>query len=224
MKAIHKILATIMIVAAVATAFVACNKEKETKDVQQTMNVKTPIAVRNINSDNIMYNVPLSKIQGALDDYTASKRIGDVIVESWSITDDETTENPVLKLSIIDVDSESSSKIAMYNAFIERTFVGDSVEYYLTDLVLSGNYSYITSDAEDTYLVTVENNEVVSIELYNAKSPWTGGVTVSCKKESGCQYNRECYPYPQGCSGCVNGKCVETISETYLTSALTAFN
>ncbi len=213
--------------AVVAATVFACTKEKETKVAQQATEteevVRKPIATYDNATGQMTYHVTVEHLQAAMDKYTASKSVGEVIVESWSIIDDESTGKPALMLSVIEVDAEASSKIAMYNTFVEGVSVGNATEYYLTDLIRSGNYNYITSDAKDSYLVTVENNEVVSVELYNAKAPWTGGITVSCTKEEGCTYNKECYPYPQGCSGCVKGKCKETLSATFPAPALTGF-
>ena len=193
---------TALIMAAVGVVtFNACKKNESVN----TTAIKKTIAVKNVNSDEIIYNVPLNKIQNVLDRYTASKGIGEVIVESWSITDDESTDNPVLLVSLINTDLELSSKIAFYNTFIERTLVNNSIEYYLTDLICSGNYNYITSNNDDTYLVTVENNEVVSVEPYTTKSSWTGGITVTCVKESGCKEPHECWPTIDGCTSCTWG-------------------
>ena len=100
----------------------------------------------------------------------------------------------------------------------------NSIEYYLTDLICSGNYSYITSNNKDTYLVTVANNEVVSVELYGAKSSWTGGVTVTCTIESGCKKPCECWPTDKGGTPCEWGICKQTVSATFETICLTAFN
>ena len=86
------ILATLLIAAAGVMTFEACNK----KESINTTAIKKPIAVKNANSDDVIYNVPLSKIQNVLDRYTASKGLGEVIVESWSIIDDGSTEKPVL--------------------------------------------------------------------------------------------------------------------------------
>ena len=213
-------LAALLIAAAGVMTFEACNK----KESINTTAIKKPIAVKNANSDDVIYNVPLSKIQNVLDRYTASKGLGEVIVESWSIIDDGSTEKPVLMVSLIDVGLESSSKIAFYNTFIERTMANNSIEYYLTDLICSGNYSYITSNNKDTYLVTVANNEVVSVELYGAKSSWTGGVTVKCTIESGCKKPGECWPTDKGCTPCEWGICKQTVSATFETICLTAFN
>ena len=163
----------------VAVAFFACNKEKEPAAQQPTEveAARKPIATFDNATGQMTYHVSVEQLQNAMDDYTASKSVGEVIVESWSIIDDESTGKPALMLSLIEVDAEASSKIAVYNTFVEEVSVGNATEYYLTDLIRSGNYNYITSDAQDTYLVTVENNEVVSVELYNAKAPWTGGGT-----------------------------------------------
>lgn len=219
-KRTFAVLTALIMVAIGVVTFNACKKHESIN----TTAIKKTIAVKNANSDKMIYNVPLSKIQNILDGYTASKGIGEVIVESWSITDDGSTENPVLLVSLINTDLELSSKIAFYNTFIERTFVNNSIEYYLTDLICSGNYNYITSNNEDTYLVTVENNEVVSVEPYTAKSPWTGGVTVTCAIESGCKGYHECWPTIDGCTSCTWGICKQTTSATFETKCLTAFN
>lgn len=225
----RRILMGALALAVVAATVIACSKEKETKVVQQTTEteevVRKPIATYDNATGQMMYHVSVEHLQAAMDNYTASKSVGEVIVESWGIIDDESSENPVLMLSVIDVVSESSSKIAMYNTFLERISIGNVTEYYLTDLICSGNYNYITSDAEDTYLVTVENNEVVSVELYNAKAPWTGGVSISCEKTY-CQNPGGCSPPPDpngDCSECTFGTCKQTKTATYLSHALSAF-
>ena len=225
----RRILMGALALAMVAATVIACSKEKEMKVAQQTTEtdevVRKPIATYDNSTGLMTYHVSVEQLQAVMDNYTASKSVGEVIVESWSIIDDETVEKPVLMLSVIDVDSESSSKIAMYNTFVEGVSVGNATEYYLTDLICSGNYNYITSDVKDTYLVTVENNEVVSVELYNVKAPWTGGITISCtttycKNTGGCSPPED----PSGdCSKCEFGTCTQTKTATYLSHALSAF-
>lgn len=217
----------ILAVAAIAVTAVACKKEKKQAEFQELNEAdgRKPIATYDNTTGQMTCHVSVEELQGAMDDYTASKSVGEVIVESWSISDNESSENPVLTLSVIEVDSESSSKTAMYNTFVEKVTAGNSTEYYLTDLVRSGNYNYITSDGKDSFLVTVENNEVVSVELYNAKAPWTGGITISCvtefcKNEGGCSPPED----PSGdCSQCDFGTCEQTKTATYLSNALSAF-
>ena len=224
----RRILMGALALAMVAATVIACSKEKETKVAQQTTenNERKPIATFDKATGQMTYHVGVEHLQAAMDKYTTSKRVGDVIVESWSITDNGSTENPIMMLSVLEVDTESSSKIAMYNTFVEADSHGNATEYYLTDLIRSGNYNYITSDAQDTYLVTVENNEVVSVELYNAKAPWTGGVTITCDREISCHNPGGCSPPddPNGdCSECRYGKCHQIKTKTYLSQALSAF-
>lgn len=225
-----RILMGALALAVVAATVIACNKDEETNVVQQETGTaeltRKPIATFDNATGQMTYHVSIEQLQAAMDNYTTSRNVGDVIVESWSITDNGSTENPIMMLSLIDVVSESSSKVAMYNTFVEVVSAGNATEYYLTDLIRSGNYNYITSDAQDNYLVTVENNEVVSVELYNSKAPWTGGITITCDREIICQNPGGCSPPedPNGdCSECRYGKCHQTKTKTYLSHALSAF-
>jgi hypothetical protein len=213
--------------AVLAATIFACSKEKESATQQPTgtETARKPIATFDNATGRMTYHVSVGQLQNAVDNHTASKSIGEVIVESWSIIDDESSENPVLMLSVIDVVSESSSKIAMYNTFVEQVSVGNATEYYLTDLIRSGNYNYITSDAKDSYLVTVENNEVVSVELYNAKGPQTDGVVLTCEttgcgNSGGCDIDKE----KGECTPCYYGTCKQTKSTIIPAPALEGFS
>lgn len=217
-KRTFAVLTALIMVAIGVVTFNACKKNESIN----TTAIKKPIAVKNANNDEIIYNVPLSRIQDAVDKYTSSKNIGDVIIESWNIVDGESCDSPILMLSLIEIESESSSKIAMYNTFVERIINGNSIEYYLSNLICSGNYNYITSDSKDTYLVTVENNEVVSVEPYTAKSSWTGGESVTCKTTA-CASNDGCSVTDnKNCSPCW-GDCTKETTKTYVSQCLTAF-
>lgn len=218
-KRTFAVLAALIMVAIGVVIFNACKKNES---INKTP-VKKPIAVKNVNNDGIIYNVQLSEIQNAIDKYTSSKNIGDVVVESWHIVESELYDSPILMLSLIEIETESSSQIAMYNTFVERVMNGNSIEYYLSDLICSGNYNYITSDSKDTYLVTVVNNEVVSVEPYTDKTPWTGGETVTCKTQA-CSQNLGCKVDDFGnCTYC-SGDCVKETTKTFLSQCLTAFN
>ncbi len=210
----------LLMVAAIVVTFEACKKEEAITETTQ----KTPIAVKNVKTGEITYNVSLNAIQTKLNDYAASKGGNEIIVESWSVTDDGPNNSPVLRLSFIDVDDEVSSNIGLCNAFVESSCIDDVVEYYITESVLSGTYQYLTSNGEASYLVTVENDDVVSIELYGAKASWAGGVSVTCKTHR-CLNDDGCKPdmIKIECSYC-EGTCEQTITATSsLTHSLSAF-
>ena len=119
--------------ALVAAIVIACSKEKEMKVAQQVTGTeeaaRKSIATFDNATGQMTYHVSVEQLQAAMDNYTASKSVGEVIVESWSIIEDESTGKPALMLSVIEVDTESSSKIAMYNTFVEGVLVGNVIEH-----------------------------------------------------------------------------------------------
>lgn len=104
-----RILMGALALAVVAATVIACSKEKETKVAQQTTenNERKPIATYDNATGQMTYHVSVEHLQAAMDKYTTSKSVGDVIVESWSITDNGSTENPIMMLSVLEVDTES---------------------------------------------------------------------------------------------------------------------
>ena len=80
----RRILMGALTLAMVAATVIACSKEKETKVAQQTTenNERKPIATYDNATGQMTYHVSVEHLQAAMDKYTASKSVGEVIVES----------------------------------------------------------------------------------------------------------------------------------------------
>ena len=216
---IFAIVALLAVIVSSVVVFQACKKNEPVNNIAN----KKPIAVKNTKTGEITYNVELSKIQSKIDEFTKSKGGDEILVESWGITEDGMDNSPVLRFSIIDTENESSEKIGLYNSYIDKIYTNDLIEYYLSDYVISGNYTYFTSDGMSDYLITVENFEVVSVEILSEKSQRSSAVQVTCTTEEHCVNQRGCFPTDSGCSPCETGlqypneyyKCTQTASGTF---------
>ena len=221
----NRIFAIVALLAVIVSSVVMFQSCKKNEPVNNIAN-KKPIAVKNTKTGEITYNVELSKIQSKIDEFTKSKGGDEILVESWCITEDGIDNSPVLRLSVIDTDIEGGAKIGFFNSFVETECKDDEILYYLNEQVSSGNYSYLTSDGEVDYIITVENNIVVSTEIYGEKAPWTGLITVECKAKHGCCNEGGCMPTEKGCTSCtcfIGLPCEQKATGTFESLCLTAF-
>jgi len=206
--------------------FQACKKGEPINNVTD----KNPIAVKNIKTGEIKYNVELSKIQSKVDEFTRSRGGDEILVESWSITEDGPDDSPVLRFSLIDTDSESSEKVGLLHC-IDVECDDNGTEYYLSDYVSTGNYEYITSDGVTDYLATVENFEVVSLEIVG-KRERQQVIEITCKTSHHCKNSLGCWPTTTGCTICSTGlaapndtyPCEQTVKGTLSSVCVGALN
>lgn len=126
MKKYRYTIAFLTIIAIVAIVFVACRKDEAINKTTQ----KTPIAVKNVKTGEITYNLTAQKIQKYLKE-TAFEKNDSYIVESFEITSFDTkgSQKEFAVLSIIDTDSEVSNKTFFNDAFLKTETKNDSVLY-----------------------------------------------------------------------------------------------
>lgn len=158
----------LLMVAAIVVTFEACKKEEAITETTQ----KTPIAVKNVKTGEMTYNLTAQKIQKYLKE-TSFEKNDSYIVESFEITSFDTNDpqKEFVVLSVIDTDSEVSNKTFFNDAFLKTETKNDSVLYYFADNVRSGNFSFINSGSDGYYMITVEDFQVSKIEKIGDELP-----------------------------------------------------
>jgi len=212
MRKLRIVMGALALAVVAATVF-ACTKEKETKVAQQATETeevaRKPIATYDNATGQMMYHVSVEQLQSAMDNFTASKSVGEVIVESWSIIDDEESGLPLtLSFVILDMETEYSTSLFLIQSFLNKEESEQGVDYYLSQDVESGRYAFLahSGNGELNYVIRVENNTIVSVselqegEFLSSEPGWY----VKCKARNclaGCtlnQYNNctKCQPDP----------------------------
>ena len=157
-----------LILAMMATTFMACNKEKESSVVQQTTGtedvVRKPIATFDKKKGGIIYHVFPDHLQRLMSLETSySKSFDKYIISSLEIVDGLSyTDAPILKIVILDTENETSNSVFLLDIFVTSEDNEDYVCYYLSENVKNGQYSFASQSEEDgcRYLLTIENAEL----------------------------------------------------------------
>ena len=158
----------LLMVAAIVVTFEACKKEEAITETTQ----KTPIAVKNVKTGEMTYNLTAQKIQKYLKE-TSFEKNDSYIVESFEITSFDTNDpqKEFVVLSVIDTDSEVSNKTFFNDAFLKTETKNDNVLYYFADNVKSGSFSFVGNGNDGYYMITVENFQVSKIEKIGDELP-----------------------------------------------------
>lgn len=218
-----------LILAMMATTFMACNKEKESSVVQQTTGtedvVRKPIATTDLKTGVTTFTYSIEEYQSFLDRITQNRKEGsDLVFEYIEIMDNNAkTSIPELTLecSVIDVKRECSHVMWLNNEFFDIVNNGNTIKYFIKEEIEDGNFSFLSYCKSGAYLITVTNHEYQA-ELFDTGTKSNRPPKkrqVSCEKED-CQLGT-CQPadfgdYGWGCNPCVsagpNPKCKTIIS------------
>lgn len=210
-----RILMGALALAVVAATVIACNKEKESNDVQQTAGtdevVRKPIATYDNATGRMTYHLTAEMMQESYERLSFSKEDDRFLIESFEIMEMQSNDNDEkgIKFSVIDTESEESYTAFLNPAFLEKETFSDSIVYYIAEDVESGNFTFTNFLKDGVYSLTLSNFEVVGVEaipdslIYTAPRPKK---TVTCKSRGcvtgGCQVIYDMYGNPNDCSEC----------------------
>lgn len=171
MKAIHKILATIMIVAAVATAFVACNKEKDpvAQQLAEVEAARKPFATFDNTTGQMAYHFDVFEIQQKWNENLASKTIQDrFVIESIQVLDSLPNTSAVLpevKITMLDTEDETAYTFWLMQNYTEKEVVQNETRYYVENEIRTGVYEFGYHIGNQYYKVNVNGGNCVISEM-----------------------------------------------------------
>ena len=224
MKNLKYIMATLMVALIVAVVCVACNKDKETP-VQEANNnsenepntevvERKPIAVFDKNTGTMTSLIDIDTLNAKLNEVCATRgEANRYVFESIEVLDSVPFNNEimaVIKVVILETETESSNSAWFANGFIEK-FIENNVYYYSDQKLTNGEFKYLTKKAEGTELVTLSNGVIInsipvadSLLSYSNRPPqypWE----LECHRQNcgeGCQVSLDRPTYSYVCSRC----------------------
>ena len=207
-----------MVALIVAFVCVACSKDKETP-VQEANNnsenepntevvERKPIATMDTKTGKMTYFISDESIQAELNHSYISKDGSErYILESWFIVDEDDSGLPLtLGFVLLDTETENSNTIWLSNGFICKETTPENTNYFISDLIRSGSYSFDSASSEGNYNVTVENGNV-DVKKTDDPLLFQPGISIKLRvtqcEGHNCQAGT-CFPLAdfQGCTPC----------------------
>jgi hypothetical protein len=200
-----------------------CNKDKE--DEHQNIqsynaeNVKKAIATLNTTTGNISYGFDIKALTEKVNSVT--KEDDRYIIESFELEPRSILMNdsihPALKIVIIDTEEETTYTHWLCDGFLEKILDSNNIEYYLSENIYDGSFSFISPDDGKYRLSTVQDGLLVSsesvehLDSFPPIFPWD----LTCTTTNHCfQCGKDFWKAGWHCS-CENGSygtCQESVS------------
>lgn len=190
----------IIIVLYVITTIIGCNKRSENDNSIirpfDDEDVKRPIASIDLSTGKVSYSFDLNELSEKFN--STFKEEDRFIIESFELEENSILMNDsiysALKIVIIDTEEEISYTHWLCDGFLETALENNHLDYYLSDSICDGNFSFISPDRGKHLLNTVQDGVLVSsnyieqLDLVPPIFPWdltcmTGEKCLECDKE-----------------------------------------
>ncbi len=231
-----RILMGALALAVAAATIVACNKEKESNAIQQTVEEtgRKPIATLDNATGQMTYHFDMIELQQKLNEVAETKNDQDrFIIESIQVIDSlplNQSELPEIKVTILDVEDETTFTMWLMQSFTEKVVLQSTTRYYADAGVNTGVYEFGFQDEGKFYKVSVNGDEYDITEI---DSPTCLGFMprwlLWCRRDNcanectkgGSWINSHCNP----CNDGQGGRCLEDFSPWFSlgSSAVSAF-
>lgn len=209
MKKFRILMGALALTVVVATV-IACNKEKESNDAQQTIGtdevVRKPIATYDISSGIMCDYFDLDYANSIINENNDTKESTyRFVVESEEIIDSiplNIDSEIIRKIVILDTEEETSIACWFIGEFVDKEIRTDCVFYYVNEEVSSGVYEFLMTSEDAVYVVHVNGSTYTFVEVEQVPETAMGKTIVFCVGrdcQSGCDLTSN-----NNCSMCIS--------------------